>query len=384
MPSPTPQPEPVLGASNFNPVPVDPADPGPSYGRRPDPALDVSTRPGHSHQIPGFRPHDKLDQKLQTEGPQAPPTEWRVEPIRTLDPTDIIATARHEGAKILTPENQPYRTEAARLEDGRGWLNKTELARPLCFPLAVWGGSALMLAGTVATAGSAMVTGIIFASDLSGGSFVGSPALAFSAVTSALIATVTWLGSYHGVKALKNWFNNRIEKPIANAKAADLAPDKMEWVGTFLVNLDRMNPVLPFFRRQSSSLSDFGDQYSIPVWKGIARDAAVYAHNKCPRFFDLRFEDVQAAARDMQFDQKLDRNAGGQKHLMAKFIEQLQNRWLSTPERFKAPAELVSPISVVVSAAAIPTIITHAAKFPGAYPNFLWSAGELALKFVGF
>jgi hypothetical protein len=310
-----------------------------------------------------MRRSNQLEQKLQREPQPQSSTSWRTAPIEAVNPQDIINTARFEAGKIWTRENQPYRTEAERR--GEPLASKR-------FKLSMWALEGFLAGGTLLTTATLLVTGLMVKSELAGGAIVGSPRLAVAALASGGFSVLMLMVSYFSSKGLKDTFDDRITKALSSAKAVPLAPDKIEWTARFIANIDRMNPCI--FRSHRTSIIGRGSQYEIAYWKDVAREAANYAHDKCSSYSDTRYEEVQATAKDIQFDQMLSREVAGKQYQMTEFLDALKTRWFINFERIQGVSDTVAGLCLIASLTAAPTIAHHGAFVIGPYFEWLTKA----------
>ena len=338
-----------------------------SLGRRPDPELNTSTRP-ESPSV-NYRKPDQLDRRLVSEKKQGETPSWIDVPIGKLRVQDIIDAARKEANKIITETGSRYKTEAQQLAESKG--RQDELASKFGFVPLMWAYNGAVATGIVASGASLVMTFLFAAKGIDG--FVGSPALAFSAVTSGAIAAATAIVARWPRQWLGSWFDDKIPKCLSMATATPLVCDKMEWAATLIGNIDRMNPVFPVLgRRNSTAITEIiGDKYKLSYWKDIARKAIAYAYERRPST-EVKLDVLKSAAKDLQFDQKLDPPQHGKRTPgMSEFVDNLRARWFRTADWLQEKAFTVAAISGVSTAICIPTIVEHSSKF-GRYVEFLY------------
>jgi hypothetical protein len=254
------------------------------------------------------------------------------------------------------------------------------------FPKLYWATTAGLYLGAAASALTALPTVLQIAANFKGGTIVGSPALAASAFTSGVVAGLTVLLGQLAQKYLKSTFDDRITKSLGSAKAAAPPCDKIAWVAVLIGNIDSMNPVLLF--PKLAKLFEWGDDPKIDYWKGVARDAASYAHSKSPTTHGAKLEALQEAGKDFQFDQMVERaqKQDGAEMSMTKFIDQLKNRWFASLSQADGRSDLICWPSIVASVICIPTNVAYFSFTT--YPSFLWNLGgafiEMGGKLFGF
>lgn len=346
-------------------------------GRHPDPELNTSTTP--KGYLPGMpvRRGDQLDRRLQREPDHPPSSTWHSAPIGEVDGVAIINSARYEARKIVQLGGHPHRTEGEQLAEQKGRVS--ELDQKGSFVLSTWAINGLSALGMVGTVASLYVT-LIFVK-AKGGEAIGSPALAFSAATLGAFAASTWAIGHLGHKYLHSKFHDKLFKPLSLATSATTMWDKMEWIGTLVGNIDRMNPVL--FGRSRTSWTDYGDKFRLAYWKDIARRAAAFAHSKCSRDADPDLVDLQDAAVSSRINRMLNpAQPGSPAPGMSEFLGNLEKRWLRITDWFQKSTGTVGAIGCLMTAPHIRTIIEHSSKF-NRYGEFVVDMARALLGGIG-
>jgi|GEM_PF-6443305 len=340
----------------------------------PRPSEDLNVSFKLKGPIPIARSHDQYKDKLKEPEPAPSQAAWLTVPIKRLDPSGIIETARElrnnfkDDPRFKATIQRRDRESASEYIEKPGRYMVTSLALQAC-----------MIAGGLITAGAINVTRTAIAQDLiSGANPVGTPALAFSALTSGILAAGLAYLTFRSTTHLSNRFNDKLTQPLKEAKADRAVWDKMEWAAVLITNINNMNPV--FWKRGSASFWQSGKEFRISHNQQTVRDAAADVYQELTNQDNV----IKDQLKDFQFDQKVDPKIGkGNVPATSEFLENLKERWLFVPTQLANVTYLVSAVGAFGSVVSIPTIYAHADKFSANnYGRFLGELAKLAWNSV--